>query len=477
MSPLSTRLAQAEVVAAPDMPRISATLFTWRDPAAIPPRPWLLGKRLLLGTVAAVIAPGGVGKSTLTATMALSLVSRRALLGWNVHGDPRAVWLWNLEDDGDELARQLQAAALFHRVAPEEVAGRLYVDSALDGAGLCTAEQGPDGFRLIRPVTEALQAELIRRDIGCLIVDPFVSSHAAPENDNNAVDAVAKEWARVARAAGCCIVLVHHARKPNGERVTADLARGASALVNAARTVLVLNRMDAAEAERFGITDPAERRSLFTVDADKTNRAPPESADWFKLHGQMLGNGGPFEGGDSVAVVTPWTPPDLFEGVTAGDLRRVQEAVATAEEGERRKSDQSPGWVGHVIGTALGRDPDDKAERSKIKRMLAEWTRNGAFVVRAMVDAKGNARPFIEVGELAPPAASPPRNPVVGKGGEGGGPAHSHTHPHHHLPPLGGWGGVVVVGSAEQGGGGGGEITPPDDPDENLWDSDREDDP
>lgn len=85
-----------------------------------------------------------------------------------------------------------------------------FVDSGLDGATLCIAVADRDGFRILSPVIEALVAELIARKIDVLVVDPFVSSHAVSENDNGAIDAVAKEWARVAKRANCSIVLVHH---------------------------------------------------------------------------------------------------------------------------------------------------------------------------------------------------------------------------------------------------------------------------
>lgn len=36
---------------------IIPTPFVWRDPASIPPRPWVLGRWLLRNTITAVVAP------------------------------------------------------------------------------------------------------------------------------------------------------------------------------------------------------------------------------------------------------------------------------------------------------------------------------------------------------------------------------------------------------------------------------------
>ena len=44
-------------------------------------------------------------------------------------------------------------------------------------------------------------AEILERRIDLLILDPFVSCHDVPENDNGAVDRVTKTWAALAEAA------------------------------------------------------------------------------------------------------------------------------------------------------------------------------------------------------------------------------------------------------------------------------------
>lgn len=44
-------------------------------------------------------------------------------------------------------------------------------------------------------------------------------------------------------------ILVHHTHKPAGQKVTAEASRAASALTNAARSVIALNQMSFAEAE------------------------------------------------------------------------------------------------------------------------------------------------------------------------------------------------------------------------------------
>ncbi|HEX7822735.1 MAG TPA: AAA family ATPase [Sphingobium sp.] len=296
-------------------PTISATPYLWRDPSTLPLRPWLYGRWFLRGTISGVVAPGGIGKSTMLAGTALAMATGRPLLGKTIWDGPKTVWLWNLEDDLDELSRSIQASAKHFGVTADDVEGRLFVDSGMEGAGLCTATE-QDGFKLLVPVYDALRTEIMARGIDVLIVDPFVSSHEVEENSNSLIDKIAKAWGRVAKDANCVIILVHHTSKAGAGEVTALSARGAVALINACHATLVLNRMDKERAEQLGIPDD-ERRRYFSVEDDKHNRAPAEKADWYRLASVDLGNGD-HDGdlhGDSVGVAEPWQAPNPFDDV------------------------------------------------------------------------------------------------------------------------------------------------------------------
>jgi len=399
---LREQLASAELRGEPNGHAIQATPFAWRDRRSIPQRPWVYGRWLLRGTVTAVVAPGGVGKSSLVASMVLSLTTDRPVLGVQVWGGAKRTWYWNLEDDRDELERQLQAAALLHQIGPDDCGDRLFLDSGLEGAELCIAEDGPAGCRIRTPVVEALADELSARKIDVLIVDPFVSSHSVGENDNGAVDAVVKQWARLAKRSNCSIVLVHHTRKLHGQKVTAEAARGAVALTAAARVTLVLNRMDEQQGVSLGIDDEEERRRLFTVQDDKHNRAPAEKARWYRLASVELGNG---EGlGDNVGVVTLWTPPDTFEGVRLDHLIRVQQRMG---QGSYRESYQSPEWLGHLVGDVLGIDPQTKSSKARLRRIISEWIENDVLRVTEGKDERRKPVKFVVVGRSALDSAPP----------------------------------------------------------------------
>lgn len=392
--------------------QITASPFRWPDAATLPRRPWVFGRWLLRQTVSAIVSPGGVGKSSFVASMLLSLASgREDILGKTVWGGLKTVWYWNLEDTLPELEMQFTAASMFHRVTKEACGHRVFLDSGPEGSALCIAVEDRDGFKIAVPVVEGLIAELKARQVDVLVIDPFVSSHAVSENDNGAIDAVAKVWARIAKEANCAIVLVHHTKKLAGEKVTAEASRGAVALIAAARITLVLNRMDREEATRFGIAEDKERLRLFNVRDDKANRAPAEDALWFRMASQDIGNAAgpddPYgEYGDSVGVVTRWTPPDAFEGLSVDHLVRVQQAVAA---GAWKESVLAADWVGYCVADTLGLDATKgSSDRARISQLLRAWIANKALVVVSRRDPKKREdKPYVEVGEWADERGAP----------------------------------------------------------------------
>ena len=378
---------------------ITATPFGWPDPVTIPRRRWLFGRWLLRGEVTAIVAPGGVGKSTFTTGMALSLASGQPFLAKALPEGARSVWLWNLEDDREELDRQVSACSLRHGVGAMDCGPRLYVDSGIDQT-LCTAIEGERGLEIIEPIYLAMKAEIERRGIDVLIVDPFVSSHQVSENDNGAVDKVTKRWKQLASETRCSIVLVHHTKKMGGRELRAEDSRGAVALINTARSTLVFNPMSAEEAERFGITDRAEQRTIIRIDDDKPNRAPPESATWIKLESIDLGNSEGLHPSDAVGAACPWTPPDPFDGLSLRDLYNVQQAIAGGEFGA---DVQAKDWAGQAVADVLGFDLDDTAHKARVKSLIKTWKANKALKVEKRTATSGKERPFLIVGDWVDP--------------------------------------------------------------------------
>jgi hypothetical protein len=378
------------------LPGITATPYAWRAPETIARREWLYGNLLIRKFLSATVAPGGVGKSALVTAETLAQVSGKPLLGVTV---PQAlrVWLWNLEDPQEETMRRIQAAALHYRLSSDDIGDRLFVDSGRDQR-LVVATATRNGAVIVRPVVDGLISEIVARKIDVIVIDPFVSCHEASENDNGAMDMIAKEWAGVADRGNCAVHLIHHTRKlgSNETEVTVESSRGAKALTDACRSVRAINRMSEKEAQDSGVDNP---RLHFRAFNDKSNLAPPpDCSNWFKIESVQLGNG-PQGHGDSVGVVTPWEWPSAFGGVTTDDLFRVQKAIAAGEW--RQSPTAAKGWAGSAVADVLGIDLADPAAKAKVKSLLRTWTENKALKVVQRPDESRHDRPFIEVDQWA----------------------------------------------------------------------------
>lgn len=368
--------------------KLAATPFTWRDESLIPPRKWLYGRHLLRKFLSVDVAAGGVGKSSLKIGEALAMTTGRELYGKEIGDGPLRVWLYNLEDPMEETERRLHATAKHFRITPGDIGDRLFVDSGRDQPCVI-AEETPNGARIATPVVDEIIRELTERQIDVLILDPFVSSHAVSENDNRAMDMVAKQWARIADICDCSINLVHHVRKQNGAEATADSARGAKALVDAARSVLVYNRMTSDEAAAANIP-PEQSPFFFRTTNDKANLSPAEKADWHRMNNVDLDNG------DKVGVACPFQWPDLFDGVSMDKIIEVQQAIGA---GKYRADSRSADWVGNIISTTLGMDPTEDGSRKRATKMIREWMKTGTLIEVEGIDAKRNPRRFVEVGK------------------------------------------------------------------------------
>jgi hypothetical protein len=383
------RRGRAEEVEAQPRVAIVATPYVWTDPANIPLRDWLYGRLLVRRFLTVTIAPGGVGKSSLIAGEALAMASGRDLLGVQPMRRLR-VWLWNLEDPQEETTRKVQAAAKHFHLTADDVVERLFVNSGRDHA-LVIAKENRGGTIVFRPVIDNLVQQIKEHAIDVVIIDPFVSCHEVFENDNSAIDIIAKEWSRVAELANCAIHLVHHTRKaPAGTEVTTDSSRGAKALTDAARVARALNQMTEEEGTKAGVEN---HRLFFRAFNDKANLAPPVTvSDWFRLASVFLDNGP--AGGDSVGVVTHWDWPDPLSGITGFDFVKVAVVIRS---GDWRKDVRSSFWVGKAVAKALGLDVEDKAAKAKIVGLIKAWLAAGSLMVVEGFDEQRRPREFVQV--------------------------------------------------------------------------------
>lgn len=370
---------------------ITITPYEWKDPRTLPRREFAFGNHYIRKYVSVTVSPGGLGKTSNSIVEAMSMTSGNILTGTKPPGRLR-VWLFNAEDPRDEMERRIQAAAKHYNLGPDDINGHLFLDTGREQE-LVVAIDDKRGVKIQVPIVEAVVEQIQRHKIDVMIVDPFVSTHGVNENDNGAIDKVAKLWGHIADETNCAIDIVHHLRKVADREATVEDARGAVALIGAARSVRVLNRMSEEQAHEASI-DQNDRFSYFYITQGKANLTKQDHrADWRKLESVPLGNGsGLKRPQDHAGVVTEWKWPDKDEiaaAIPSGVRREVITALANKNY---RESPQSDDWAGYVLAEAMGMDStiDKKMNpaKKKAKAVLEAWISGGILAVVAEPDPK-----------------------------------------------------------------------------------------
>lgn len=354
------------------------TEYSAFDAAAIPPRRWIYGQHYLRSFVSVVASAGGIGKTSLQIVEALAVITGRPLLGEAVK-ERCNVWIINLEDPIDEMQRRILAAMQHYGISQEDVAGRLFVDAGREFQ-IKFAVQTKDGTI----PNDALVAHLIKkipeRDIGLVMIDPFVGAHDVNENDNTAINSVVAEIRKVADETDCAIGLVHHVRKGNGEAVDVDSVRGAGSLIGAARAVRVINRVAPDDAIELGVPQN-KAKGIFRVDDGKANLAPPAAeAVYRQMVGVKIANG------EWIGVCAPFKLPDEWSGITTEVANNILAMIGRGPqnmEGEyysARPQDKTR-WAGKLITDYPFDRAEDHKTDAQAKTIIKKWLEAGLLIV------------------------------------------------------------------------------------------------
>ncbi|MBO9108917.1 bifunctional DNA primase/polymerase [Agrobacterium sp. S2/73] len=361
---------------------ITATAFKWIDPKTLPRREFAYGSHFIRKYVSVTVSPGGLGKTSASIAEGLAMVSGRALLGIKPPKRLRT-WIFNAEDPRDEMERRIMAACIHYKLKPADLEGHLFLDSGREQELVVAIDDKKAGVRIQQPIVEAVVEQIERNGIDVMIVDPFVSTHGVNENDNGAIDKVAKLWAQIADYTNCSIDIVHHLRKVADREATVEDARGAVSLIGAARSVRVLNRMSEEQAGEAGI-NKEDRFGYFYTTYGKSNLTPlSHRAEWRHLVSTPLGNGtGLAQPQDFAPVVTEWHWPSAED--VAGDLTEDQRAsiLAAVSASDYKKSPKAKNWVGAAVAYAVGLDLDDNVQRKRASSLVTALMREGALVER-----------------------------------------------------------------------------------------------
>ena len=191
------------------------TPFKWRKPSTFPRRQFLYGSHYIRKYLSVTTAMTKVGKSSLDLVEAIAMATGRNLLGVEPSG-PLRVWYWNGDDPLEEIERRVMATCIRYEIGRSEIdRANLFLDSGRD-TEIIIATQTRTGTAIATPVEHALINALRAGRFDVLILDPAISTHRVSENDNGAIDAVAKTFGRIAEEADVAVEMASHTRKLGG---------------------------------------------------------------------------------------------------------------------------------------------------------------------------------------------------------------------------------------------------------------------
>jgi hypothetical protein len=341
----------------------------WHDPSdpttvAIPRRPWCAPGYLMRGSVSVLSGQGAGGKSSLVVALSIAC-ARGEPMGAFAPTAPLIVVNYNTEDDQDEQRRRYSAALTAQKLPGDAIRNRVIRCGPHD-VGTLFERDAKTGRVTPTPALAALEALVESSGADVLICDPLAELHNAEENDNTAMRAVVAAFRAMAQRLNIAGLILHHDRKGTNAPGDMDRMRGASAITGAVRVMLTLTTMSIEEAEKFGI--PADqRRRHFRIDGAKSNYAPAQDAEWWRLDGIEIANG------ETVAAALPWTPPSAFDGVSMATCVAVLERLRTGTNG-------CPfGAGGKARGEmfAVFEAEPFNLPKGKLGAMLTAWTTEG----------------------------------------------------------------------------------------------------
>jgi hypothetical protein len=293
---------------------------------------------------------------------------------------------------------------MFYGITNEDIGDNLFYES---GRLMPITLAEKDRFKQLH-INEDVIDELVERinenKFDVLILDPLIDFHKVGENANEDMDPILKRLNAIAEECNLSYVLVHHTRKPNGNALTVDDARGAGSSVNAARTVRIINPMNDSEAKEAGIL-PNRRGFYFSTYVGKANLTPPtEARDWYEKKSLNLGNSDDpdnFEGeSDNVGVVVSYNYPVVELPTETPSVIALAVAKIRAG-GPWRFNQQARDWIGVPIAKALNIDLSKPGQKKALNKRVTDWIARDILKVVIKKDHQRKDREFVEVGDRA----------------------------------------------------------------------------
>jgi RecA-family ATPase len=269
---------------------------------ATPPPLDFVFQGVLVGSVAAIVAPGSTGKGFFSLGVCLDLYTGKNMLGLGIGENPQypkltadqKIAFVTLEDQMNVVGTRLHSAMHEYEMTVREsiemdeqvhfmsLQGELVMD-LVNG-------RGEVNYGMANAMIEAYKGYRL------IILDTLSRTHTANENDNGQMATLISVFEYIAKHTGAAFVFVHHTNKGatlNGQGDQAGAARGAAAITDNIRCQLNLSKITEEEAQHINIPENLRHKFLW-LHSSKVNYA--ESAN---AHLLERGNGGVLRKGEN----------------------------------------------------------------------------------------------------------------------------------------------------------------------------------
>ena len=250
-----------------------------------PPELDFIWPGFLAGTVGALVAPGGAGKSFFALEAAMSIAC--SVAGGDVvdlkpqHTGGRVIYLAG-EDPQPALVRRVHAIGQ-------------HLNQSARGAIAENLTLLPIMGKRLDLMSEAHLRHVINYSSGArlIVLDTLSRIHSLDENSNGDMARLLATLEHVAATTGASVLYLHHVNKGSAREGQTDqqqAARGASALIDNARWAGYVAKMTEQEAERltdlgFGRSAIGYRRGLFVrFGISKQNYDATPLDRWYQRH-------------------------------------------------------------------------------------------------------------------------------------------------------------------------------------------------
>lgn len=258
-------------------PRLAAPPITAEELALARPTPDCIVERLFYADVGNLVAPGGVGKTTLVIHMAAHIALNRPVFGEPVRiSGP--VMLLTAEDSREILVARLRM--VMNAMDLDDAARSVVMDRVR------IADVSGNGFKLTEVVgdvvlpSDGLDAVLdLAREIRpvLIVIDPAVSFGVGESRVNDAEQGLVEAARKLRNELSCCVLYVHHSGKANAREGTLDQysGRGGSAFADGSRMVHVLQPIDAGKWQDLTGETLADGETGLILARPKMSYCPP----------------------------------------------------------------------------------------------------------------------------------------------------------------------------------------------------------